>query len=74
MTKLGKKQIAAAKEGVALARGEVTPLKTKRDYRMALKEIEALMGAKRDTPEGNRLDVLIALVEVYEASLAPSKA
>ncbi len=38
MTKLGKKLIAAAKEGVALARGEVTPLKTKRDYRMALKE------------------------------------
>ena len=32
------------------------------------------MGAKRDTPECSRLDVLIALVEVYEASLAPSKA
>jgi hypothetical protein len=26
------------------------------------------MGATRDTPEGNRLDVFVALVEVYEAS------
>jgi hypothetical protein len=40
MTKLGKKLIAAAKEGVAIARGEVLPPpKTKRDYRLALKEI-----------------------------------
>ncbi|MGB5079905.1 MAG: transcriptional regulator [Burkholderiales bacterium] len=45
---------------------EIRPIKTKADYRAALKEIEALMAAKRDTPEGERLDVLVTLVEAYE--------
>jgi HTH-type transcriptional regulator/antitoxin HigA len=45
---------------------EIKPIKTKADYRAALKEIEALMGAERDTPEGERLDVLATLVEAYE--------
>lgn len=45
---------------------EINPIKTKADYRAALKEIEALMGAERDTPEGERLDVLVTLVEAYE--------
>jgi len=45
---------------------EIKPIKTKADYRAALKEIEALMTAERDTPEGERLDVLVTLVEAYE--------
>ena len=45
---------------------EIEPIKTKTDYRTALKEIEALMTAERDTPEGERLDVLVTLVEAYE--------
>jgi HTH-type transcriptional regulator/antitoxin HigA len=45
---------------------EIKPIKTKADYRTALKEIEALMAAERDTPEGERLDVLVTLVEAYE--------
>ena len=45
---------------------EIRPIKTKADYRAALKEIEALMAAERDTPEGERLDVLVTLVEAYE--------
>ncbi len=45
---------------------EIRPIKTKTDYRAALKEIEALMAAERDTPEGERLDVLVTLVEAYE--------
>lgn len=45
---------------------EIKPIKTKADYRVALKEIEALMAAERDTPEGERLDVLVTLVEAYE--------
>ena len=44
----------------------IRPIKTKADYRAALKEIEALMAAERDTPEGERLDVLVTLVEAYE--------
>ncbi|HSC95434.1 MAG TPA: transcriptional regulator [Burkholderiales bacterium] len=45
---------------------EIKPIKTKADYRAALKEIEALMAAERDSPEGERLDVLVTLVEAYE--------
>jgi HTH-type transcriptional regulator/antitoxin HigA len=45
---------------------EIKPIKTKADHRAALKEIEALMAAERDTPEGERLDVLVTLVEAYE--------
>ena len=46
---------------------DIKPIKTARDYRQALKAIEALMDAKRNTPEGDRLDVLVTLVEAYEA-------
>ena len=50
---------------------DVAPIRTKRDYRRALKEIEALMDAKRGTPEGDRLDVLVTLVEAWEAKHYP---
>ncbi len=45
---------------------EIKPIKTKADYRAALKEIEALMAAELDTSDGERLDVLVTLVEAYE--------
>ena len=45
---------------------EIKPIKTKADYRAALKEIETLMPARAGTPEGERLDVLVTLVEAYE--------
>ena len=45
---------------------EIKPIKTKSDYRAALKEIETLMAARSGTPEGERLDVLVTLVEAYE--------
>lgn len=45
---------------------EIKPIRTKADYRAALKEIEGLMSAEPDTPEGERLDVLVTLVEAYE--------
>ncbi len=44
----------------------IRPIRTKADYRAALKEIESLMTAKINTPEGDRLDVLTTLVEAYE--------
>ena len=46
---------------------EILPIKTQRDYRRTLKQIEGLMTAKRNTPEGDRLDVLVTLVEAWEA-------
>jgi antitoxin component HigA of HigAB toxin-antitoxin module len=38
---------------------DISAIKTHRDYRRALKEIEGLMAAKRGTAEGDRLDVLV---------------
>lgn len=49
----------------------ITPIKTQRDYRRALKDVEGLMTAKRGTPEGDRLDVLVTLVEAWEAKHYP---
>ena len=45
---------------------EIAPIKTRRDYQRALKRIERLMTAKRNTPEGDCLDVLVTLVEAWE--------
>lgn len=42
------------------------PGMTESDYQLALHEIEGLMGAKRGTPEGDRLDALVRQVEDYE--------
>ena len=50
---------------------DITPIKTKRDHHRALKEIEGLMDARRGTPEGDRLDVLVTLVEAWEAKHYP---
>ena len=46
---------------------EIKPIKSKTDYRRVLGEIQGLMLAKRNTPEGDRLDVLVTLVEAWEA-------
>jgi HTH-type transcriptional regulator/antitoxin HigA len=50
---------------------DISPIKTQRDYRRVLKDIEGLMTAKRNTPEGDRLDVLVTLVEAFEAKHCP---
>ena len=50
---------------------QIKPIKTKRDYQAALRVIESLMTAKRNTAEGDRLDVLVTLVEAYEAAHFP---
>ena len=50
---------------------DIAPIKTKRAHVRALKEIEGLMTAKRNTPEGDRLDVLVTLVEAWEAKHYP---
>ncbi len=49
----------------------IKPIKTKADYRTALKDIESLMMAKANTPDGERLDVLVTLVEAYERKHYP---
>ncbi|MEQ9328173.1 MAG: transcriptional regulator [Rhodospirillales bacterium] len=50
---------------------DVTPVRTKHDHTRALREIESLMAARPGTPEGDRLDVLVTLVEAWEARHIP---
>ena len=50
---------------------EIRPIKTEADYEATLKEIEGLMSAEAGSPEGDRLDVLVTLVEAYEREHYP---
>jgi HTH-type transcriptional regulator/antitoxin HigA len=50
---------------------EIRPIRTKRDYETALKEVERLWGAKAKTSDGDRLDVLATLIDAYEAEHYP---
>lgn len=49
----------------------IRPIKTEQDYNIAISRIEELWGAKKDTPEGDELDVLVTLVESYEMKHYP---
>ncbi len=44
----------------------IKPIRTKKDYQATLAEIEKLFNAKKNTLEGDRLDVLTTLAEAYE--------
>lgn len=50
---------------------DIRPIRTKRDYERALRRIEALMGAKSGTDEGDELEILATLVDVYEEKHFP---
>jgi HTH-type transcriptional regulator/antitoxin HigA len=50
---------------------EVKPIRSEADYQAALAEIERLWGAKAETPEGDRLDVVATLVDAYESEHEP---
>ncbi len=47
------------------------PIKTDADYRVALKEVESLMAAEQNTPEGENLNMLTTRIEVYERNHYP---
>lgn len=46
----------------------VKPIRTRADHQRALTEIERLMGARRGSAQADRLEVLVALVSMYEAT------
>lgn len=46
---------------------DIRPIRTKADHRAALKEAERLWEAAPGTPAGDRVDVLVTLIEAYEA-------
>ena len=49
----------------------IKPIRTEDDYRAALANIDRLMDAAPDTPEGDRLDVLATLVAAWEERHVP---
>jgi len=51
----------------------IKPIKNKKDYDSALKRIESLMDAKRNSPDFDELEVLSILVEKYEDEHFPVK-
>ena len=51
---------------------ELKPIRTKADYKSAMAEVERLWGAKSGTAKGDRLDVLVTLIETYEARHFPT--
>ena len=50
---------------------EIRPVRTEEDHRATLAEIEACWGAPEGTEMGDRLDVLLALVDAYEEKRWP---
>ena len=53
---------------------KIKPIKSDADHDAALAAIDSLMGAAPDTPEGDELEVLVTLVEAYEAERWPIEA
>jgi HTH-type transcriptional regulator/antitoxin HigA len=50
---------------------KIKPIKTDRDYRRVLGEIDALMDARPNTPAGDKLDVLATLAQAWEEKHYP---
>jgi HTH-type transcriptional regulator / antitoxin HigA len=55
----------------ALVRMEIKPIRTEADYEASLRQIEQLLDASPGTPEADRLEVLVTLVEAYEEKHFP---
>lgn len=45
---------------------DIQPIKTEKDYEAALQLVEELWEAEEGTDEGDRLDIMITLVDAYE--------
>ncbi|OYT16920.1 MAG: transcriptional regulator [Bacteroidetes bacterium 4572_77] len=50
---------------------EIKPIRTENDYNESIKRIEDLWGSKKDSPQGDELDLLVTLVESYELKHYP---
>ena len=50
---------------------EIYPIKTEKDYDLALERVNTLFDAKPNTIEGDELDILVTLIEKYEQIYYP---
>jgi HTH-type transcriptional regulator/antitoxin HigA len=48
---------------------DIQPIRTEADYKLALRHISNLMESDPElgTPDGDRLDILVTLVQAFEA-------
>lgn len=53
---------------------ELKPIKTEADYLAALKRLEVIFDARLNTPEGDELEMLGLMVDIYEAEHYPIEA
>ena len=49
----------------------IKPIKCEADYDAALARVDDLMDAQPDSPQGDELDILVTLIEKYEAQHYP---
>jgi HTH-type transcriptional regulator/antitoxin HigA len=50
---------------------EIRPIRSETDYREALAEVERLWDVEPGTPGGDYVEVLVTLIEAYEANFHP---
>lgn len=50
---------------------DIKPIRTEKDYEATMARINELMDAEFESPEGEELDVLVDLVELYESKHTP---
>lgn len=50
---------------------DIKLIKTEEDYKSALKLADELFDAKADTPEGDKLELIVTLIEIYEKEHFP---
>ena len=50
---------------------DINPIRSERDYEATLTRISELMDTEPDGPEGDELDILVDLVELYESKHVP---
>ena len=50
---------------------ELRPIKTRRDYVAALKEVESMWESSTESKQADRLEVLVMLIQAYEAEHYP---
>ncbi len=50
---------------------KITPIRSEKDYQKALKRLELVFDAKKDTEKGDELEILSILIEKYENEKFP---
>jgi HTH-type transcriptional regulator/antitoxin HigA len=50
---------------------DIKPIRNEADYQEAIAELDRLWGAEPNTPQGDKLDVLVTLIEAYEMETDP---